>query len=65
MSEAAWFAIGIVLLLAFLYWRESKPDRAERMDDWGCGSLITVIFIISGLAAVYGVVRFVHWAWYH
>ena len=64
MSEAVWFGIAILLLLAFLYLR-TKPDVAENMDRWIYGCLITVIVIFGGLVAVYGIVRFVHWAWYN
>lgn len=64
MSEAVWFGIAILLLLAFLYLR-TKPDVAENMDSWIYGCLITVIAVVGGLIAIYGLVRFVHWAWYN
>jgi heme/copper-type cytochrome/quinol oxidase subunit 4 len=64
MSEAVWFGIAILLLLAFLYWR-TKPGVAANMDSWIYGCLITAMVVIGGLVAVYGFVRFVRWAWYN
>jgi bacteriorhodopsin len=64
VPDIRWFLL-VPLLLILLWLLHKTPDTAERIEDWIKGLFILALVCIGALLAIYGIVRFVHWAWYN
>jgi hypothetical protein len=72
-NSIAWVIVGLIavgsLLCAFILLqsprvaaRVNTTVQAVRYGVRGC--LFVLLTLVAGLAVIYGLVRFVHWAWY-
>ncbi len=64
MTEAAWLVVAVALILLLVAIRRT-PEIGERIEDWIKGFFIFVFISFGALALIYGVVKFIRWAWYN
>ncbi|MGA3090572.1 MAG: hypothetical protein ABSD75_18320 [Terriglobales bacterium] len=57
-------SVCVLIFLVFYLIMLQKGDMAARVDSWLKGCFTIVISLAALLAAIYGLVRFVRWAWY-
>lgn len=64
MTTVAWLVVVLALGLALVALR-NKPAVAEQFDEKITNFAIAICLLVGSLAAIYGLVRFVRWAWYN
>jgi hypothetical protein len=57
-------SVCVLIFLIFFLIMLQKGDMAARVDSWLKGCFTIVVSLAALLAAIYGLVRFVRWAWY-
>jgi len=62
--DLRWFVLVPILLL-LLWLLHRNPELAERTEERIKGFFIFLLICIGALAAIYGLVGFVRWAWYN
>lgn len=68
MTSIRSIALGLIVvtfLSVFLIAVKKRPELEQAIDERITGFSIAVCGLVAGLAALYGLVRFIRWAWFN